>query len=645
MATIKDLAIQIANKTSRYTNLNEAIGANATNIASNVSRLGNIDSQISELQDKTKALRNIKQFDNTQAYSVGDVVESNGLFKVIKEVPENSNIEVTNEEYFTNITGLHNLGEIREITAELDSIKDMVDLIVFDTLELGGNEYPLVMKKSNTSDVDYIDLTLSQGQGGNGFGIIRFFDKTMNCWLYLSDAVKLGYVDETTPIYKIVMSDNPMRKTSRSEGFYLTGNSNWTGDSNWNKQAPNYVGSQYLDIIENKLDNNNLLLEVYANNSEAGGWGVYYQYFLPLIYHEDELANGKLNYQLARSNYSSNNYIKYRLHTNGHNISEIQLLSGTSYENRYTSSVNIRVDEVKSDNTILRTVDRVYTATAWTDRWSIKFINITTFKPNNYTATGNALRTNGDTEIPDYLLDQVEYEYELTCNNIKKSVVTSSKSINIYYYDEFNPGDVVKVKYRYILGNDKSLWSDEISILKTDNKKPLNLLFELSNNGSYGSAVIGRIILYSNDERYYVKSYYEPNFLNCYFVLSKLQPSSITVLNEQPNDGDLDLDEYIVYAKASSQYDGGSGYWKISKVMNDVGILALPYDTPLWQKSTPIGTLELTSDSVPFDKISFVNYQGGSTDASRYSKDVKLYQDDNLIFEAANTINAFEVEI
>lgn len=233
-----------------------------------------------------------------------------------------------------------------------------------------GVKNPKLFRDKN--DVAYIDLTLSKCTGSNGIGIIRFFDETMNCWLYLSDAVKLGFVDETIPMYKIVMSNNPMRKTSRSEGFYLTGRSVWTGDSSWNQQAPNYTGQENLELIENRIDSNNLLLEIYANSTESTGWGVYYQYFLPLIYHEDELEKSSLNYQLSNINMRGNNFIKYRLYAEDHNISEIQVLAGTSYESRFVKSINLKVDLYNFNEKIIKTIDQTYTATKWTDRWSIK---------------------------------------------------------------------------------------------------------------------------------------------------------------------------------------------------------------------------------------------------------------------------------
>lgn len=140
MASIKDLVIRIANKTSQYTNLNEAIGTNASNIASNVSRLENIDSQITELQTKTNALRDIKPFNNTQEYHVGEVVEANGLFKVIKDVPENSQFEISNEEYFVHLTsdGSDN-PEIVNAQNQITAINKIVGKLKFDKF-ISNNE-------------------------------------------------------------------------------------------------------------------------------------------------------------------------------------------------------------------------------------------------------------------------------------------------------------------------------------------------------------------------------------------------------------------------------------------------------------------------------------------------------------------------
>lgn len=210
MASIKDLAIRIANKTSQYTNLNEAIGTNATNIASNVSRLENIDSQITELQTKANALRDIKPFNNTQEYHVGEVVEANGLFKVIKDVPENSQFEISNEEYFVQLTsdGSDN-PDITNVQNQITAINKIIGKLKFDKfIPTDGEEYDILVVAGGFTFIRQAEVgeygkahgvtSLPEGKNWLERGVTDTTDYWMtdrNAWEALPSADELGLVN------------------------------------------------------------------------------------------------------------------------------------------------------------------------------------------------------------------------------------------------------------------------------------------------------------------------------------------------------------------------------------------------------------------------------------------------------------------
>lgn len=170
MATMKDLALKIHQRTSRYTNLNQQIQDNAGNINANLSKISTIESQVQELQDKANALRGYKEYNAHEAYSVGDIIEAEGLFKVIKAITaEEEHPELSDQEYFVNLTyTLDDLDAlISRLDAELGSLAEIAGQIEFDTIELGGNSYPLVMKKPIPPapfDISTDTITLKQGE-------------------------------------------------------------------------------------------------------------------------------------------------------------------------------------------------------------------------------------------------------------------------------------------------------------------------------------------------------------------------------------------------------------------------------------------------------------------------------------------------
>ena len=195
MATMKDLALKIHQRTSRYTNLNQQIQDNAGNINTNLSKISTIEGQVEELQSKANALRGYKEYNSNEAYSVGDIIEAEGLFKVIKAITaEEEHPQLSDQEYFVNISELRNREELRTTIAEIDELRDMVRNIKFDAVELGGNSYPLVMKKSNLFFTMHTNYTTSYSPGSTPYLRYYFRIFTNKGMLVPKNPSQLGYL-------------------------------------------------------------------------------------------------------------------------------------------------------------------------------------------------------------------------------------------------------------------------------------------------------------------------------------------------------------------------------------------------------------------------------------------------------------------
>ena len=196
MATIKDLALKIHQRTSRYTNLNQQILDNTGNININLSKISSIESQVQELQDKTNVLRGYKEYNSNEAYSVGDIIEAEGLFKVIKAITsEEEHPQLSDTEYFVPLTEVvDQTDDLNAINDEVDVLENMVRNIKFDTLNLGGNEYPLVMKKSNLFFTMHTNYTTSYSPGNTPYLRYYFRIFTDKGMLVPKNPSQMGYL-------------------------------------------------------------------------------------------------------------------------------------------------------------------------------------------------------------------------------------------------------------------------------------------------------------------------------------------------------------------------------------------------------------------------------------------------------------------